>query len=650
MKFSEFPILRYILFYMLGVLLYSKWILLTQEILLGALGILYLVYCIIVIRNKLIKSYQFKAVIPILAYLQLFVLGLTFSFLRDLHNQKDHLIHQTNRSEMYLAIALANDEPKPNSTANRVKLLLQRDSSDQISHIRGEVLIYHKLEESISPGDMLIISGHPDRIAAPKNPKEFHYANFMERQQITHSQFVNKKVLKIGESSIQPIEDYFLELRASIMDKMDLLIMDKYANQVAKALLLGQKKNLEKEVNDAYVTAGAMHILAVSGLHVGIIYGFFFLFVKPFRLQVGKRILYLSFIILLIWGYALLTGMSPSVMRAATMFSIMALAQMKSRSPSIFNAIALSALILLVYDPFLIFAVGFQLSYLALIGILLIQPILVKIWVPKSKVVEYIWQISTVGIAAQLMTFPISAYYFHVFPSYFILSNLVAIPGAFLIMSFGVPFMLFAQISILAEPLAWITEWLIIIVNKLVFGIQELPFAKIEEIFLRPDFMLAYWLVLFLALLLISKSEKWQLYGVALVLLAFGFLRFEKIFENKPTDLMIYSVNKGFSIDFQEKYYFDFEVPESDFNFRVLPNRLASLGREKYPLLAFADESDLKVFLPNQPKPLVLKNMKSLELGESFRKIQTFDQGEWKYQIPFMGFRLDEKAYKFALK
>ncbi|GAB2606623.1 hypothetical protein GCM10026987_00650 [Belliella aquatica] len=614
------------------------------------LGVLYLVYCVLVVRNKLLKTYQFKVAIPILAYFQLFVLGLTFTFLRDLHNQKDHLIHQTNRSEMYLAIALANDEPKPNSTANSVRLLMQKDSTDQINHIRGEVLIYHKLEESISPGDLLIISGNPERIAPPNNPKEFHYANFMERQQITHSQFVNDKVLKVGESSIQPIEDYFLALRAGIMEKMDLLILDKYANQVAKALLLGQKKNLEKEVNDAYVTAGAMHILAVSGLHVGIIYGFFFLFVKPFRLQVGKRVLYLSVIILLIWGYALLTGMSPSVMRAATMFSIMALAQMKSRSPSIFNAIALSALILLVYDPFLIFAVGFQLSYLALAGILLIQPILVKLWTPKSKVVEYIWQISTVGIAAQLMTFPISAYYFHVFPSYFILSNLVAIPGAFLIMSFGVPFMLFAQIPFLAKPLAWITEWLIRIVNQLIFGIQELPFAKIEEIFLRPDFMFAYWLILVLALLLATKPEKWQLYGIVVVLLGFGFLRFEKIFKEERNDLMIYSLNKGFSIDFQEKYYFDFEVPESDFGYKVMPNRLSSFGREKYPLIAFKDESDMKIFLPNQKKPLVLKELKSLEIDESFREILTFEQGDWQQQIPFTDFRSRDKAYKLALK
>ena len=650
MRFSEFPFLRYLLFFMIGVLCYPKLSFITLEILMTFLGILYLVYSVLVIRNKLNKTYQFKSAIPILAYFQLFVLGLAFTFLRDLHNQKDHLIHQTNRSEMYLAIALENDEPKLNATANSVKLLIQKDSTNQINHIRGEVLIYHKLGGSISPGDLLIISGNPERIPAPKNPKEFHYADFMERQQITHSQFVDNKVLKVGKTSIQPIEDFFLGLRAAIIDKLDLLILDKYANQVAKALLLGQKKNLEKEVNDAYVAAGAMHILAVSGLHVGIIYGFFFLFVKPFRLQVGKRVLYLLVIILLIWGYALLTGMSPSVMRAATMFSIMALAQMKSRNPSIFNAIALSALILLVYDPFLIFAVGFQLSYLALLGILLIQPILIKLWVPKSKVLEYIWQTSAVGIAAQLMTFPISAYYFHVFPSYFVLSNLIAIPGAFLIMSFGVPFMLFAQISFLAKPLAWITEWLIRIVNQLIFGIQQLPFAKIDEIFLRLDFMLTYWFILILALLLATKPEKWHLYGIVTVLLGFGFLRFEKILKDEHTDLMIYSLNQGFSIDFQEKYYFDFEVSESDFGYKVVQNRLASFGREKYPLIAFKDESDLKIFLPNRKKPLVLKGMKSLEFDESFMDIQTFEQGQWQQQIPFMGFRSEDKAYKLALK
>lgn len=650
MKFSEFPFLRYILFFLLGVFLYPNLKFLKIDFLIISLAIFYVIFCVLVIRNKLIKAYQFKTAIPILAYLQLIILALLFTHQRDFQNHEEHLIHQQSEAEMYLAVALANDEPKPNSTANRVKLLALKDFAGQFNQPQGEILIYHKLEESIFPGDLLIIGGNPERIPAPKNPKEFHYANFMERQQITHSQFVNNKVLKVGGVSIQPIEDYFLDLRAAIIDKMDQLILDDYANQVAKALLLGQKKNLEKEINDAYVTAGAMHILAVSGLHVGIIYGFFFLFVKPFRLKVGKRILYLSSIILMIWAYALLTGMSPSVMRAATMFSIMALAQMKSRSPSIFNAIALSALILLVYDPFLIFAVGFQLSYLALTGILLIQPILVKLWIPKSKAVEYIWQISTVGIAAQLMTFPISAFYFHVFPSYFILSNLVAIPGAFLIMSFGVPFMLFAQIPFLAKPLSWITEWLIRIVNQLIFGIQELPFAKIEEIYLSLEFMLAYWLVLVLFLLLFTNPEKWQLYGIALVLVIFGFIRFEKVLNNDNSDLMIYSLNKGFSVDFQEKYYFDFEVPESDYNYKVIPNRLASFGREKYPLIAFTDETDLQIFLPHGNKPMILKDMEFLEIDETLLNVQSYEQGKWKHQEPFVDIKVSEKAFKLALK
>jgi hypothetical protein len=113
---------------------------------------------------------------------------------------------------------------------------------------------------------------------------------------------------------------------------------------------------------------------------------------------------------------------------------------------------------------------------------------------------------------------------------------------------------------------------------------------------------------------------------------------------------MIYSLNQGFSIDFQEKYYFDFEVSESDFGYKVVQNRLASFGREKYPLIAFKDESDLKIFLPNRKKPLVLKGMKSLEFDESFMDIQTFEQGQWQQQIPFMGFRSEDKAYKLALK
>src|SRR5690606_12449153 len=183
-----------------------------------------------------------------------------------------------------------------------------------------------------------------------------------------------------GKENHSPIYNWVLQLRLNIQEKMDRHIPSPHSNQIAKALLLGQKNYLDKEVSDAYVTAGTMHVLAVPGLHVGIVYGFFFLFIKPYQLANKKRLLYLSGIILIIWIYALITGMSPSVLRAATMFTLVGLAQMKARSPSIYNSLALSALILMVFDPYIFYSVGFQLSYLAVLGIVLLHPKISELW------------------------------------------------------------------------------------------------------------------------------------------------------------------------------------------------------------------------------------------------------------------------------
>lgn len=616
MIFSEFPFLRYTLFLILGILLYqvlgSQYFILSVALLTS----FYFLYAVLVIWNRLKRQYNFRILIPLFAYIQLILLGYVVTYLKDFKNDPDHLIHQKKEIKGYIAVVLGNDEVKPNSIANRLRIIELIDESLNPIAVTGEILIYHRLEQGLKSGDLVFVVGKPELLTPPTNPAEFHYQRFMQRQQLAHRHFIGEKVFKIGYRSSQPIEDFFLEIRSAVISNIDAKFQDNQAKQVAQALLLGQKKNLEKEVSEAYVTAGAMHVLAVSGLHVGIIYGFFFLFFKPYRMKQGARIVYLSIIILIIWAYAMLTGMSPSVMRAATMFSLMALAQMKSRSPSIFNAIALSALLLLIFDPFLIYSVGFQLSYLALIGIILIQPILVSIWIPKWRVVEYIWQISMVGLAAQLMTFPISTYYFHVFPTYFLISNLVAIPGAFLIMSVGIPMMLCFQVPILGQSFAWMTEQLISFVNFLIFGIQSIPYARISHINLSSEFMIFYWFILVLVISLFINRKKWMLYAGFTALLIFGGFEVIRAFVKNEQSLTIYAVSDGIALDFDHSFYLDFGVPESELSFKVFPNRSANLRRaEPLPILLRGDS--LIIPLPELKQPMY------------------FYHGEWMNQSEF---------------
>lgn len=651
MRFDEFPFLRYVIFFILGTLLYPtlldfisiRWIKL-------ALLIVFLKYLILILINHRSRMQHIRAFLPILAYSQLVLFGVLFTYERDIENATDHMMHMDQDIKGYLALVLSNDEAKPNSFANTVSVRAVYDG-EKLVKSKGEVLIYHRDKSKLEPGELLWIAGSPQAISKPNNPFEFDYARFMLRQQISHQHFIADKFERIGFVKEIPISSFFMKLRAGIMEQIDLMILDHQANQIAKALLLGQKKSLDKEVSDAYATAGAMHVLAVSGLHVGIIFGFFFMFVKPYRLSVGKRVIYLSGLILLIWSYAMLTGMSPSVMRAATMFSLMAMAQMKSRSPSIFNSIALSAIILLVFDPFLIYAVGFQLSYAALLGILIIQPILVRLWLPKNRLLEYAWQISTVGIAAQLATFPISVYYFQVFPVYFILSNLVAIPGAFLIMSFGVPFMLLSKIPFLGAGLAWISEKLIIMVNTLIFWVQDLPFSRISEIYVSSKFVWFYVLALGATLILIFYPNRKLLYGLTAIVAGLILLRpLEFLFKSSQKELVFYGLEKGMAIDYYDgKNLFSFDdLSDSDKTYKIQPYRARLKARINYPLLAFHSGDTLLVLLPDGKAVHLTKRELAFEGIGRTTKLLCWDNEKWN-EVPMeSNIAINGNAYKLV--
>jgi competence protein ComEC len=223
---------------------------------------------------------------------------------------------------------------------------------------------------------------------------------------------------------------------------------------IINALLLGQRQDISEEIYNSYTRAGAIHILAVSGLHVGIVLLLLSFVLKPVEyIRHGKTIKVLM-ILFFLWGFAIVAGVSASVTRAVTMFSIVAIAMHWKRPTNIYNTLAISMFILLLFKPMFLFDVGFQLSYLAVLSIVTIQPILYKIWKPKLKVFDFFWKILTVTIAAQFGVVPISLYYFHQFPSLFFISNLAIIPFLGFILGLGILVIFLAVLNVLPEFLA----------------------------------------------------------------------------------------------------------------------------------------------------------------------------------------------------
>ncbi len=636
MKFNEFPFLRYTAFFILGVLVYPS---IGQNVtprtfltclVLGTVlyGVLALVYF-----PKIRRTYL--QLIPFLAYTNLIVMGMYCASLRDVSHDPQHLL-QFSGIEAYLVAVRETDQQKPKSVANLVEVYAVR-TADGWREARGKVQVYHRSPSPLLPGSVLLIRGFPQRIAPAKNPEAFDYAAFMARKQIYFSHFIGTDFRLLQAGNLAHWQAGILWLRQHLEQQVDRYITTDASAQIAKALLLGQKKDLDEETGEAYATAGAMHILAVSGLHVGIIYGFIFLFFKPQRAGRYQRIVLLGAVILLIWLYAAITGLSPSVLRAAAMFTFISLAQMKSRNPSIFNPLALSAMLLLVYDPFLIYAVGFQLSYMALLGILLFQPMIRSLWHPDARWLSYLWDISSVGMAAQLATFPLSIYYFHAFPTYFFLSNLVAIPGAFLIMALGLPFLLLSSFPIIAGFLGELVNKAIWLVNQSIFSFQRLPYAKIDFLHFSLPQMLLIWMGLFFAYLLVTQRKKKHYYLTLLVLLLLGAYRIGETWQKASQHyLLVYRVGQGLAVDYTfrgQLYSTLSQVSAEDFTYQVLPHRIKQTGIRAGKLLARDLGKLIRLELPDGKKlDLEKRSWRPLTAG-SYR-LYFWQEGRWQLHEP----------------
>ena len=256
---------------------------------------------------------------------------------------------------------------------------------------------------------------------------------------------------------------------------------------VCSALLIGFKDLLDAELISAYASSGALHVLCVSGLHVGLIFIILqYIIVIPENKQY-LRILKQMIILSVIWFYAFLTGLSPSILRSATMISIIIMAKFLKRDNYMLNTTLLSAFLLLCFNPFMLTEVGFQLSYLAVIGIVYLHQQLVILFYPTNRLLFHTWQLTSVSLCAQLITFPLGLLYFNQFPNLFLVSNLLVIPLATGIIWVAVGAMLLTMIPYMSVVVfyAWkIPFALTWIMNRALLFAEQLPFSIVKGIYI----------------------------------------------------------------------------------------------------------------------------------------------------------------------
>ncbi len=492
MTFADFPFLRYLFFFALGILLSTIIPEAQPQLVLAILAVLWIFYVIF------LNGPVFSSLLPIsfLAYSLLIGLGAFVSLLSNQTAQEGEI--SWGEGQGYLAEVQRYDLPKANSSENLLAVFATKGEQGWSSQ-KALVLVYHQMGQALYPGQVIWVPTNPEPLAPPSFPDEFNYKRFLAAKGIHFRQFLGKKLLVIPLKPSNELNFAMEHLRYYFAGMIDQYVQGPESKQIALALLLGQKESLGKEVKQAYSATGTQHILAVSGLHVGIIYSILLLPLSFFK-QKGQALQksYLILVLGLIWIYALMTGFSPSVVRAVVMFSLVTLGQMRKRKPSIWNILAFSALLLLVLDPAIQTDLGFQLSYLAVAGIVGLQPILLRMWAPSNRVLDYFWQMATVTLAAQLITSPLTVHYFHTFPTYFLVANLLIVPLSYIILCLGVPFLLFAWIPFLGSFLGASVDFLLFIQNEITYTLQELPAALWQGIHLSLAGMLAIWGILWI--------------------------------------------------------------------------------------------------------------------------------------------------------
>lgn len=384
--------------------------------------------------------------------------------------------------------------------------VIYRDSL--YSDFTSEILCYIKrdsLSEALIKGDIIVFKSYLKVVKDRNNPHEFKYSKYLNRKNIYLQTYISDNAWKLvrKNNSLTLIERF----RDFLISRIDSVNTDEKNKSILKALVLGDKTDLDKDTVASFRTAGAMHVLAVSGLHVGIIYAIMTLL---FRFMPAKR-KYVSaiVIVIVIWMYAFLTGFSPSVQRSALMFTLITLSDNLQRMKNTYNAIAVSAFLILLYDPNILFSIGFQFSYLAVISIVFFQPRIFKLIFVRNKFLKFIWSITTVSLAAQIGVAPLSIFYFHEFPTYFFISNLIVIPLAPLIMQTTILILIMGTIPYVTPIVEAVLNGLMFVFNSGVEFVSGLPHSKIENIFITStETALIYTIVILIILMIELKIRK----------------------------------------------------------------------------------------------------------------------------------------------
>ncbi|MFC0604109.1 ComEC/Rec2 family competence protein [Winogradskyella pulchriflava] len=492
---------------MIGIIIAHYFVLDFNAVLFSTIGLIILlgIYWF-VLKQKIDKAPYFA----LLAFVCMIGIGITSYNIKNETLQPHHYTNKQLDSSTAAIVFKVEERLKPDAYNDKYIVSVSSINNERAS---GQLLINIRRDSTskVLPVDVVLFtSTNLKTIQKPLNPHQFDYSKYLELKQVYHQLYLKPSELLLLSDDKTTIYGFADQLRTTINGKLVKAGFNDDTLSIINALLLGQRQTIDKNIYNNYVNSGTIHILAVSGLHVGILLLILNFIFSPLLYFRYGNIIRPFIIVTLLWSFAVIAGLSPSVTRAVTMFSIISIAMHIKRPTNIYNTLAISAFLILLINPNFLFEVGFQMSYLAVLGIVSVQPILYKLWKPKFLITDKLWQIFTVTLAAQAGVVPISLFYFHQFPGLFFVSNLVVIPFLGLILGFGLLVIALALLNLLPHYMVIAYSFIIDSLNGFIawvaqfegFLFRDIPFTLLQVI-------ICYFIIVCLVQIYKTKLFNW---------------------------------------------------------------------------------------------------------------------------------------------
>ncbi len=536
--------------------------------------------------------FNFRIVQGVILQLLIIAFGLLITWQKDIRNQDDWYGHFSEKESILL---VRIDEPlvEKDRTYKALGFVEKVVQHGKVVSCRGRLLLYFSKDSSpnkLKYGDRILIRKELQLIKNSGNPGAFNYQRYAAFQQQFHQVFLKEKdwieVNSLNKGNIfrEFIFNARNEIIATLQSKLRAGNPDSYRDDlgIAEALLIGYTNDLDKDLVQAYSNTGVVHIIAISGMHLGLIYVLLLWLFARMPLIKRSKMVKAALVLACLWLFSLLTGGSASVVRSAMMFTFILIGEtIFARQSYTFGSLAASAFVMLCYNPYYLWDVGFQLSYLAVTGIVTLQRQICNIFYIKNKWLDKVWQLMAVSLAAQLLTFPVCIFYFHQFPNLFLLTNMIAVPLSAVILYAEIGLIALSGVPQLGGWMGKLVAELVSLMNRIILCFNELPLAVWDNI---PASTLSTWLlygiVVFFSMWLIQKNKTLFKSGLICLLFFLLVMAYSKWQAGRQQKIIVYNIPRHQAIDFVDgnsyRFVGDSSLLENGIlqNFHLKPARI----------------------------------------------------------------------------